>query len=616
MSQGGGSIENRGEVGSGPRPAALLQKLVRSGVSFSGRERNCCFANLHDGSFANVSVASGLDLPDDGRGVATVDWDHDGDLDVWLVNRSSPQVRFMKNETPSDTHFLSLKLHGTRSNRDAIGARVELKMSGQTTSQIQTVRAGNAYLSQASRWIHFGTDSDTQIESVKIRWPGQQTEEVHRDLQVDNRYHITQGNAHPRQVSLAATKSNPPAATRSANADTRAQRILLSRPLPLPSLQYQALDGTAAKDLSFGEHATLVNLWATWCQPCLEELAEFRARHTELQSVGINVVALSVDDADLSHTIDAESLKTALQRAQSGFPFDVGQADTRLLEQLQVAHDNLLDLHEPLPIPCSVLLDKDGRMVAIYKGPTSVDQIVADTRTLNQPAAVRREAALPFAGKWSAAPRQPRLLPVALDLLARSDLDSIKEFAQRNQAELAQDSAYAVLLFNIGQQHSRRGEHQQAVEMYKQALKEKPTMAPAYFNLGVTYAGTKQFDTALVCFEQADKHEPGQLDTRLALARTLTNLNRAEEAAKLLADTIRRHPREPGLPFELAITLAAAGRVEAAIGAFTQAPKTNDKETQQRFLARFKNAAEYGLQRIEPSRVQELRRAINRMNAN
>ena len=67
---------------------ALMQQ-VRSGSSWSGYERNCCFLNT-GGQFVSASHVSGLDHADDGRGLAVTDWDQDGDLDLWFRNRTAP----------------------------------------------------------------------------------------------------------------------------------------------------------------------------------------------------------------------------------------------------------------------------------------------------------------------------------------------------------------------------------------------------------------------------------------------------------------------------------------------------------------------------------------------
>ena len=103
-----------------------LYDLAREGRSFSGRERHCIFWNVPDAPFADASAVTGLDLPDDGRGLALSDWDGDGDLDLWISSRSGPRVRYFENRVPSEAAWIAFRLTGTRANRDAIGARVRV----------------------------------------------------------------------------------------------------------------------------------------------------------------------------------------------------------------------------------------------------------------------------------------------------------------------------------------------------------------------------------------------------------------------------------------------------------------------------------------------------------
>ena len=94
MSHSPDELSTSGQLLQYDRGWSALNKLIRSGRSFSGRERNCCFLNLGDGkSFANISAASGLDMIHDGRAVAMSDWDADGDVDLWIASRTGPRVR-------------------------------------------------------------------------------------------------------------------------------------------------------------------------------------------------------------------------------------------------------------------------------------------------------------------------------------------------------------------------------------------------------------------------------------------------------------------------------------------------------------------------------------------
>ena len=82
------------EVEDNIRGWSELMKLVRKGYSWSGGERNRMFLNEQGGAFHEMSHLVGLDHADDGRGLAVVDWDQDGRLDLWYRNRTAPRPFF------------------------------------------------------------------------------------------------------------------------------------------------------------------------------------------------------------------------------------------------------------------------------------------------------------------------------------------------------------------------------------------------------------------------------------------------------------------------------------------------------------------------------------------
>ena len=83
-----------------------LGRMISRGASFSGRERNCAFLNTGGPRFANVSASLGLDAIDDSRAVVPIDWDHDGDLDLWYANRTAPRMRFLRNDLSGTGGFV------------------------------------------------------------------------------------------------------------------------------------------------------------------------------------------------------------------------------------------------------------------------------------------------------------------------------------------------------------------------------------------------------------------------------------------------------------------------------------------------------------------------------
>ena len=129
---------------------------------------NLLFHNNRDGTFdeGGVDLGSGMRLEKISRGSAYADYDNDGDLDLLVTNlKGTPDL--LRNEGGQNT-WLTLKLIGTRSNRDAIGARVKVTTGNLT--QIREVRSSSSYLSQNDMRLHFGLGKHSQVDRIEIRW--------------------------------------------------------------------------------------------------------------------------------------------------------------------------------------------------------------------------------------------------------------------------------------------------------------------------------------------------------------------------------------------------------------------------------------------------------------
>ncbi len=152
-------------------------------ASVNGRERNVLFRN--DGTeFVEVGWVTGADRIEDGRGLALLDADHDGNVDVALRNyRASGGL--LKNRGRGG-NWASFELEGTTSNRDAVGARLRLRTGDRW--QTRVVSAGSGYLSGNSLRQHFGLGSETQIDELIVEWPSG-TRTVLRDL-APNQHHV------------------------------------------------------------------------------------------------------------------------------------------------------------------------------------------------------------------------------------------------------------------------------------------------------------------------------------------------------------------------------------------------------------------------------------------
>ena len=133
--------------------------------------------------FVDVSSDSGAVFrqPWLSRGMAIGDIDNDGRLDAVVTTNDGP-VHILHNETPTQNHWLLLKLIGHKSNRDAIGA--EIKLVTAKGQQFATVSTASSYLSSSDKRVHFGLGSESAAQSIEIRWPSrirQTLKNVHAD---------------------------------------------------------------------------------------------------------------------------------------------------------------------------------------------------------------------------------------------------------------------------------------------------------------------------------------------------------------------------------------------------------------------------------------------------
>ena len=170
----------------------VYPELDRYNVGNTFRERKLLYWNRHDGKFKELSLDAGpgITKPFNSHGVAAADFDNDGMVEL-LVNNSDDPPSLLKNYGQRGNWIL-IKLVGTKSNRDAIGARVTVRAGGH--QQLQEVHSGGSYISQSDFRLHFGLGTANKIDTLEIRWPSGLVERL-EDVTANQILHVQEGIA-------------------------------------------------------------------------------------------------------------------------------------------------------------------------------------------------------------------------------------------------------------------------------------------------------------------------------------------------------------------------------------------------------------------------------------
>jgi tetratricopeptide (TPR) repeat protein/peroxiredoxin len=550
---------------------AATNQLIRSGRSFSGRERHCVFLNLGKNQrFADISSTSGLDFIDDGRGLALSDWDHDGRVDLWTMNRTGPRLRFVRNSLENPNAFLSLRLKGRHSNTDGIGARVEVILKKDSPAIAKTLSAGSGYLSQSSKWLHFGLGpkESSAIEAIKVHWPGGLAESF-TGASPNGHFILREGQGvalpwDPPKVSVEIPESSakdpsvPPEVP---------SRVILLKPAPIPAhLTFTDSSGQSQSLAKrFGEQALALHLFATWCPNCRKELESWTASARELEEAGLKVLAICVD----------EPTEDRLGKVQTFFrenkiPFEFGLANNQLIENLNALQRSFIGRQSDFPIPSTLLIDRAGRASAVYKGPVAPARLIDDAGICGaEPPAILAHA-IPYPGKWKNPPSGLVPRSVAVKLIASGLLDDAHSYLlqllplyqnkpdELSRGELAE--CYRVLGAIAHQQR----QYDTAVSRYRQSLEILPAqkmvlteLMRVHLDTGKTAEAAEQVE-AILAINRDDFENLAQL------GRLRQDLGEADQAISLYRESLALH-FHPETSTALANLLRAQGECREAL---------------------------------------------------
>ncbi|MCP3914286.1 MAG: redoxin family protein [bacterium] len=324
-------------------------QLFKDGFSFSGNERDKLWFNRGDGTFCDVSDLSGSDSPNDGRAVLATDFDDDGDVDLFVHELQRERHALYRNDLNQRYGgFLKLRLKATKSQWEAIGATVVVHTPAGPVAQVTSRGAG--FSSCQAPELVFGL-ADAEDAKVEVHWPSGASE-TFGPLARGGRFLLEEASGEAQPIAGKPRRLPDPL--------PKGLRLGIGEKVP-PFLAFDAGSEARRVDLAelSGGKPVYLNFWAKYCGPCVQELPYLE----QLDEAGeVRVVAVCMDAPN-----DLELAAEVFRGRGADFPnYYLGAEASDTVQG--VALQTIVDL-ERLPIPTTLVLDGEGKIVQIVRGP-------------------------------------------------------------------------------------------------------------------------------------------------------------------------------------------------------------------------------------------------------
>jgi tetratricopeptide (TPR) repeat protein len=569
-----------------------INELIRSDGTWAGYLRNVFFHNNGDGTFSDVAVALGLDFTDDSRAYALTDIDHDGRLEIVLKNRTAPQLRVLRCEASGLGNALALRLRGTKSNRDAVGAVVILETG--EGRQMKCLEAGTGFFSEHTKEIFFGMGKAVSARA-EIRWPSGHVQRL-EGLPANHRIEIEEGSDYFRAVAFLPHQPLamiPPAPA--AEPPPEACETWLIDPILAPDFELPDLTGRKRRLTEWRGKEVALNFWATWSPKSLETLKALDHAWAFEGAGRLELVAVNLDKPE------DEAQVRAFTRARS-LRQPVLLANQDLAGIYNLVYHFMFDRRRNLGLPTTFLLDGRGYIVKAYQGPADLARLLADCERIPQTPEDRARLALPFPGTlhlgefrrneftYGAAFSQAGYYEEAIrefTLALESDPDYAEahynlgtlylrqgnpEEARRHlERALELRHEYPDALNNLGLVAAQAGDNAQAIRYFQQAISQRPDYALAYYNLGNVYRREQRFDEAKQALERAVALAPDDPEVNYGIGMLYAQLNDPDRALKYWQRALRLRPDYPETLNNLGVLFVRQGRMAEAQEEFQKA---------------------------------------------
>jgi tetratricopeptide (TPR) repeat protein len=532
---------------------AINQFLIHG--SIASRQRNVFLRNDGRGGFDDVSGTVGLDLDQDGRSFAVLDYDKDGDPDlVVMAARSAPQLRVFRNDFEPRGAAVAVRLRGTASNRDAVGARVSVATDLFRRTKI--VNAGSGFLSQHSKELLFGLGASRRVIELTVEWPSGRKQSF-SSVPLNHRLLIEEGGE-PRPEPFAAKHALPvdvgapePAPPPSAS--------WLYEPFPAPDFSLPDLSGELRSLRALRGRPAVVLLWATEATASRAALLALARGGEALARAGLGCLALALDAP--------EDMQTVRAAASGVTTVPVLLASEGVGRSYAILYRHLFMNRQDLRLPTAFLLDTEGRVVKAYRDRLDVSEVLRDApRTFASPAE-RLERAVPFAGTFHSEHGARNYLPYGRELLDQGlEAPAIVAFERASEGNPS-----ASTLYQLGTLLVKGRQPAKAKAAYARALELQPDLSEASNDLGALLAQDGNVPAAIERFRAALQATPDYPDALNNLGYALLLTGREQEARELYEKALKLQPDFPEALNNLGLILGREGELERAEPYFRKA---------------------------------------------
>jgi tetratricopeptide (TPR) repeat protein len=525
-----------------------LSQAAHQQFSEAGRQPNVFYVR-RGRHYYDFSGVSGLDVAEDSRAFAVTDLDGDGNPDLILKSRLGPQVRIYQNNSTQGRPAIAFRLRGVASNRDAIGARVEVD------GRVKFLQAGSGYLSQHTKVLHFGMNTARVAQQVRILWPSGSEQTFHA-LAAGFTYTVSEGSAEWRRAAFSPPRELPSSVLTGENSSVFVNTWLME-PVPLPEKQpgpgFLHLPATLPPD-----RAAKYALFVRYLFDLRADLKLPVWFLVDDQSRAHKIYFSPPDSADLALLRDPRRMQLALPFAGRYYTeprrdysalgaafYAAGYPDQALsyLERAPQENDKVLLAMGKIHLGGGRWLEARGALLkSLALAPESAEAWNAlgavDVGESNIP-----KALVNFEKALTLNPEMPSALVNAGQ--AHAALGNPERAEELYRRALRLNPKDAAAANQMGELCARLHRDTEARNWFQQAIASRRDYAPAIGNLGALYRKLGQANNAIAAFRYGTEVAPDEEAFYLNLASLYMASANRESARTVMLSLLARHPDSP-----------------------------------------------------------------------